>query len=289
MFLWRHRVSTFQTLRARFFPSVKNETAYERLRRLRSGRYIQTVFLNGTNNLVWTLDKRGFEYLIERHLPQVSWKGFKPQSPYHDLLVMSALLGDWLNDVPQKATIVTEAEIRSIESEFLPERLREKAEHFPDGIWAFQKGSGHSGVALEVEITVKKFDRYLTTCSFYTSELFFDHVVWIVANSHHASLIHQASRKYGIPREGLNLFIGRQDFESKLWDARFLNQSMRDVTLAEFLGSKVGAEKSVGLPVSGTATTTQDSVKGERPPFLDFRINIERLKRYNQNPRPEIS
>ena len=276
LFIWKYRISTFQTLRTVFFAQAKPSTAYDRLCCLRSGVYIRSAYLNGTHDLVWMLDKRGFEFLAERILPELTAKTYKPQSGYHDLLVMSALLGEWLLVQPSGVGLISEVQLRTTDVQGIPAALKKDPGHYPDGIWMSSTGKERKGIGLEVEISGKTVDRYVQTCSFYTSQLFFDHVIWIVMDSGHAKQILDASEKYGIPRDGVHLFIGKRDFEKRIWQSHFLNQSMRHLSLSEFLNSKLASSNihrhPVSYPVQGSMKGLQSLDESQSHPFLNFRI-----------------
>jgi hypothetical protein len=276
LFIWKYRVSTFQTLRTVFFIQAKPSTAYDRLCCLRSGLYIRSDYLNGTHDLVWMLDKRGFEFLAERILPELTAKTYKPQSGYHDLLVMSALLGEWLLVQPSGVDLISEVQLRTTDVQGIPSALKKDPGHYPDGIWMSTAGKKRTGIGLEVEISGKTVDRYVQTCSFYTSQLFFDHVVWIVMDSGHAKKILDASEKYGIPRDGVHLFIGQRDFEKRIWQSQFLNQSMRHISLSQFLNSKLASSNlykhPVEYPVQGSTKGLPSLDEALPHSFLNFRI-----------------
>ncbi len=280
MFLWRHRIATFLALKTIFYPDVSNQQAYFNLRRLRRGQYLRVDRLDGTKNITWRLDLRGFQYLAANHLPELRTKGFRPQSPYHDLFVAGVLLGRWAVHRPKCVKIITEQELNSLELSFLPQELRKERERQPDGLWIFQTGKVQMAVALEVELSGKSDARYDQICSFYASQTFFEHVLWIVKDKSLAQRILDASRRHGIPREGVHLFILLGDFEKLGWDSKFQNKSLENVTLDAFLNHKAGSI----LPVGGHPRLTSESplnhpeiTNGEASPFLDFRVSLENL------------
>ncbi len=289
-FLWRHRISTFQTLKDIFFPSNGNRTAYDRLCKLRRGGHVHSMNLNGTNDLVWGLGKRGLEYLEDRALPELKIRSYKPQSKYHDLLVTAVLLGQWMRDVPRGAKIVSEQELRVTEVVEIPYAIRRKMDHFPDGLWIFTNTNGQHGIALEVETSRKTIDRYVEVSTFYGSHLFFDHVIWIVPSPTLAQTILDASRKYGMPREGQHLFIEQADFEKRLWNSQFLNMDLRHQSLAKFLASRIGSALTATaktLPDLVSTTHQQGINNLQASPLLNCRISLSKSAPYQNRSQPE--
>ena len=289
-FLWRHRICTFQTLKDIFFPLNGSRTTYDRLCKLRRGGHVQTMNLNGTNDLVWGLGKRGLEYLEDRVLPELKARSYKPQSKYHDLLVTAVLLGQWMGSVPRGVKIVSEQELRVTEVLEIPYAIRRKMDHFPDGIWIFTNSSESRGVALEVGTPGKTIERYIEVSSFYASHLFFEHVVWIVPRPTLAQTILDASRKYGMPREGQHLFIEQADFEARLWNSQFLNMDRREQSLADFLMSRLNSGSRGGvktLPDLVSTAYQQDINTSKSSPLLNFRVSLGRSAAYEKRSKPE--
>jgi hypothetical protein len=286
-FLWRHRIATFDAIKAKFFSQVSNQQAYYILRRLRRGQYVRVEKLNGTKNTVWVLDRRGFLYLSDNgQLPDLKTRGFRPQSKYHDLLAAAALTGDWMVKMPSGVSIVTEQEMLALHLSCLPREIRKEREHQPDGLWIFQSGKDCSAIALEIESSAKTNERYEQICSFYVSQVFFDHVVWIVTNKTLAERILETSQRHGMPRMGLHLFILQQNFEKLGWDSQFENKSLGDVSLANFLSSKAGVRiKTSNHPrITGASPSNPPVVlQPHRSPFLNFRVSLENLSILRSN------
>lgn len=238
MFLWKHRVATFEALRTLFYSDLLPEQAYYKLKRLRLGEYIEVQKLEGTQNSVWILGLRGYRYLVGNCLPELKSKTYKPQSPYHDLLAASALIGRWKLTPPENVSVVTEQELLTTDLCSLPKDFRNDPGYRPDGLWVFNQGKESFAIALEVELSGKSSERYERICVYYTCQHFLKHIVWIVENKTLARRILAGSRRYGIPREGIHLFIEKEDFIKHEWDAKIVNESMKGKTLFELLSSE---------------------------------------------------
>ncbi len=132
LFLWRHRLATFQALKTIFYPSLSNRQAYDRLKRLLKGQYILANKIDGGINKVWQLDQRGFKYLKNILMIETKSKNYKPQSEYHDLVVMAAILGDWALKTPNNVTIVTEKELMENEIDAIPQTIFQDTYRRPD-------------------------------------------------------------------------------------------------------------------------------------------------------------
>lgn len=241
-FLWRHRIATFKALKTIFYPEMSAQQAYYQLRRLRRGQFVKVDMIDGTKKTTWRLDLRGFQYLTANSLPALKTKGFRTYSPYHDLVVASALLGGWVNKCPSNVKIVTEQEMNALDLAFLPTEIRKEREHQADGIWIFQTGKERKAIALEVELSAKTDERYEQTCSFYASQLFFENVIWVVSDRTLAQRILDASQRHGVPREGLHLFVLQKNFERLGWNSKFENKSLEHIALGTFLSRRAGSK-----------------------------------------------
>lgn len=290
IFLWKHRIATFEALRTFFYPDLCKKKAHRRLLRLKQGEFVKSDKMDGTRRLVWYLDTRGFKYLVANFLPELKAKTYRPQSPYHDLMVAGALLGPWKLSPPESVKIITEQELVTTEQEALPYELRKKMEHRPDGLWVMGAGNEKMAVALEVELSGKSSDRYEQICSFYTGNLFFKHVVWIVADKTLGRRIFHSSRKSGIPREDLHLFIEQKDFMERGWDCTILNESMNGISLANLLNTESGVKIRSQLESRRThdgPSTDQRPNNASCNPFLIFPVSSTILKGLRSHSRPK--
>lgn len=291
-FLWRHRVATFRGIKAVFYQKQSNEQAYYHLRRLKLGQYVKVEYIDGTKKKVWSLDKRGFKFLVSEVLPELKTKTYKPQQAYHDLMVGAALLGYWATNLPSDVKTLSEQEMVSFDPVDLPMELRRERKHQSDGVWIFESGKQSKGIALEVELSGKSSERYEQICSFYTSNLFFEHIVWIVESRSLAIKILECSRRFGIPREGIHLFVLQRDFETLGWDSCFLNESMKTQTLAmklqEMAGRKFKEMNQPSISVE-SASNPLGLPEDTKNPFLDFSFSLENLRALRKSRNSKVS
>jgi hypothetical protein len=284
-FLWRHRVATFQTLAQLFYPTTGNETVYNRLRRIREGDFIQTGFNERNGKTVWCLGERGYRFLESVRLPELKSKGYRPNSCYHDLYAMAALLGDWYKAIPDGVDVVTEQELLTTELSCVPPKIQEAFKHRPDGLWVKTRSNEPSAIALEMETTGKSEARYDEICSFYGSFNFIETVVWIVPDRALAKKIQKSALACAMPKDGSHIFILLEDFESKLWAAKFLNSSMSEKSLSEFLSSsfempyRSAIGNGIETPIEGCRSGPRRPINS---PLLDFSLSINRFTTYRQ-------
>lgn len=273
-FLWSHRLATVNALLTLFYQDRTERAGYDRLHRLRQGGFIESIKLSGTNNRVWTLSKRGFEYLQDRVLPEVKAKSYRPQSAYHDLLVSATLQGDWMTSVPKNVRIVTEQELRLLEVEEIPNHVMKNLKHFPDGFWIFKCGQDSKAIALEVELNEKSADRYTDITTSYYGQLFCAHVIWVVGSESLAKKIYNIANDLGSARPSLHLFVEARGLESGLWKAKLLNRNLRQKSLGEFL-CEMAQQKSSNVtkyPPELISKSYQNAVETNvQSPLLRFR------------------
>lgn len=284
-FLWRHRVATFQTLRNLFYPETGNETAYNRLRRIRDADFIQTGCNEKNGKTIWCLGDRGFRYLESIRLPELKSKGYRPNSCYHDLYVMAALLGEWYKILPEGIAIVTDQELLTTELSCIPPKIQEAFKHRPDGMWVKTHGKEPSAISLEMEITCKSEARYDEICSFYGSFNFIENVIWIVPDRALAKKIQKSALACAMPKDGQHIFVLLEDFESKSWAAKILNSSMSDKSLSDFLYNSFKSPyrsvigKAIETPIEHCRSGNRGPINS---PLLDFSLSIDRFTTYKK-------
>lgn len=277
LFLWKYRLATFQAIKARFFASGSSRRAYDRIRKLQSGEFVVQEKITGTRNRVWCLGKRGFNYLSGNVLPDLKTNRFRPHQQYHDLIASSALLGEWLVRIPPKVKIVSEQQLKSMELPELSKMFPTDMEHHPDGIWLFASGKEKTAVALEVELSAKSSKRYEQVCAFYSSNTAFENVIWIVKSPEHGNQILEASRRHGIPREGIHLFVTLDQFKAHIWQSPIRNNTLRGFTMGKVLQTLATGNKlsHSGLGVNVGSTGGQIEVKKTTTsPLLDFNFKL---------------
>jgi hypothetical protein len=274
-FLWKFRLATFKTLQMRFFKNDSAKRTYDRLRKLEGAEFIKLDTISGKPLRIWRLEKRGFDFLEEHSLPELKAKRFRPHRCYHDLLASAALVGDWLHQVPPTVKIVSEQEIKSLEIPELSAVFPEKMDHDPDGIWFFP--ATKKAVALEIELSAKSSKKYEQTCAFYSSSSAFDYVVWIVRSPAHGNQILESSRRYGIPREGVHLFVTLDQFKAELWQSHFRNGQFRGISMAQFLSSVATSGKVSRFEQGITPASSSghlEITQTHQSPLLDFSFSL---------------
>ena len=285
LFLWKFRLATFETLRRIAFPSLSAKSAYDRLRKLRSGGFVSVVKIEGRADRVWRLEKRGMDYLTHHVLPELKANRFKPHYNYHDLLASAALIGEWFCGTPRGVRIISEQEMKTVEIAELTRNFPQGMDHHPDGIWILNSGEETKRLALEVELSAKSSKRYQEVGVFYASDTFFDHVVWIIRSKDHGNQILTATRKFGIPRDGVHLFVLLEDFKENLWQSKIRNGDFNGKSLASFFGLMLQRDfinsREPGI-ISGSPSGHQSVIREHPSPLLDFRFNLG-VKRSSEN------
>src|SRR5439155_660448 len=130
---------------------------------------------------VWTLSKNGFD-AIRWTLPEkLKEEGFASEHIKHDLLVLSAHLGDWILGLPNNVQLVTEQVLRRVLDDQLPNCISVSG-HRPDGYWIIQTTDPKNPrvIALEVERSTKKPDDYRLAGDFYAERKEIESIIWII-------------------------------------------------------------------------------------------------------------
>jgi hypothetical protein len=282
LFLWRHRLATFQALKKIFYPTLSNRQAYDKLKRLIKGKYIMINKIDGAQERVWQLDKRGFNYLKYELMIEMKSKTYKPQSGYHDLMAMAALLGNWAVQPPREVKIVTELELMETEVDDLPQTVLENTNRRPDGLWLYQNNQNPFAIALEVELSRKATIEYEQICNYYGKNLFIKHVIWIVDSQALAARIHSVASKYGNPRPGLHCFVLKSDFEKRLWQAEFVNTSLKGVSIHNFLNQQMqnNTFKTQRSIQQTPQTNLGETILAKCNYLLNFDLSLDKTEAY---------
>lgn len=280
--LWKFRLATFKTVQQVIFHEESPKVVYDRLRKLKRGQFITIEKMPGTALRVICLEKLGFNYLAYNVLPELKSKRYRPHSHHHDLLASAGLIGDWTSGPPTGVRLISEQELKSVDISELSKSYPQGLEHHPDGIWVFTYGKEKEAVALEVELTAKSSLRYEQICTFYGSDPFFRNVIWIIKSTAHGNQILQASKKYGVVRQGVHLFILRKDFESLLWRSPIKNSLFKGMPLACLMhalaaGNSICLEKNSVIQASPQHPL--DVISDRIAPLLDFSFNLEKPRR----------
>jgi|GEM_PF-671148 len=283
-FLWRHRVSTFKTLKTLFFPNTGTETCYNRLRKLKKAGYVRLAYCERSGRTLWCLGERGFWHLEAVRLPELKTKSYRPNNIYHDWINMAALRGDWNERNPGGIAIVTDQELTATEVPWFPIGIQADIKHRPDGFWMKLNASEPTAIALEVEINGKSQARYEEICSAYNSIHFVDHVIWIVPDRGLSKKIQAAAEACVNSRTDFHLFVLLEDFEAGLWQAQILNGTGRK-SMSQFLSSyfRMSDRIGIGTPIEKPVEDGQQSVRGPtKSPLLDSSLSIERFSGYKK-------
>ena len=272
-FLWRHRAVTFLTLYEIFYNKIKMLTCYTRLDKLRRQGFITTRGEDGSTRRYWCLERRGMAYLAQ-NMETLKTLGFKPQSLYHDHLASSILLGDWYRELPAGVHVVTEQDLISRDLPKVAPGFQDGTERRPDGLWSFKVGPVMKFVALELELHAKPDQLYSEIVRYYDNNFGVEKVIWVVSGEKLMHRIHQISLAHATLKKSDHLFLSANDVKKSLWQAIFKNDSLKGVSLAEFLTSFL---TNPGKPPTSTpkSTPTNTAQVAEKPLAPSVLLNFD--------------
>jgi len=237
-FLWKHRVASFRTLYRMFYRDSGVRTAYNRLYRFRKNGFLDVKIVDGTFCRYWTLDRRGLAFFKQENDLDLQPIGCRPQSYKHDHLASAILLGEWYLQKPPELRLITEQEILASEESILG--FSKTDSRRPDGLWQFNCGPTKNTVALEVEFNAKTESEYENIVRAYDNIYAINKIVWVVRGQSLIEKIHRLAVKGSTFKASDHLFLSLEDVQKRLWDAKFKNKSMLDVSLSQFLNSFLG-------------------------------------------------
>jgi len=217
-FLWQWKIATTATIAKIFFPETSIEACYRRLKRLEKGRFIQIRTWKGATGFVWSLDEEGFG-IVSRRFPNGSESGYLSECPIHDLVVLSAHLGDWAHQIPEGWQLCTEQQMRRIPKEFQPEWVPKSKIHRPDGFWYYRNGSGSRLVALEVELSRKSAAEYESTARYYQLDTKVSQVIWVTGPAVNPENIQKRIHKIIGIRSNPHSFVKLDDLIFRHWQS----------------------------------------------------------------------
>lgn len=183
----------------------------------------------------WTLTNLGYE-AIEDLLPPLKEKGFKSESPIHDLYTNAIQLADYNFLIQNKIKVYTEQELRRIDLASYPTIIPRTDRHRPDGYWVLNSENKTELISIELELSQKSNDSYESTGDFYSDYEQIKQILWIV------------SRKGMIPGMKANLnkshnsnglchnFILLTDFFKNGWQTKILDGISAGKTVYQLLG-----------------------------------------------------
>jgi hypothetical protein len=282
-FLWHHRVAAFRTLYKLFYHEAKPRTCYNRLYKYRRYGFLAVDSDDGNHGRYWTLDKRGLAFFAKENGLDLQPIGSRPQSFKHDHLSSAILLGEWYLQRPYGAKIITEQDILSSSSDiagFLKTDSRR-----PDGLWQFDIGPAKKYLALEVELHAKSETDYIEIIKSYDNYYAIDKIVWIVRGHGLMEKIHKLSVQHSTFKSSDHLFLSLDEILKDLWQAKFKNKTMLDITLAEYLTSYLVNSpsppmKSIGnSPGKSYQTGSKQFIKDD---LLDLSISLQKSDTYDK-------
>lgn len=234
-FLWRHRAATFRTLYTLFYKNIKMRTCYNRLDKFRKHGFILTRGADGNQNRYWGLDRRGMAYLARTKGDIYKTMGFAPQSLAHDHFVSCVLLGDWFAKLPRGVIMITEQELLSLDLSSVAPGLQNDKGRRPDGLWRFDVGKEKKFVALEVELHTKNDGDYVEIIKSYDNYYGIHKIIWVVEGPSLIRRIFDLAHKHSTLKPYDHLFLLASEVRKELWQAKFKNEELRNMTLAEYL------------------------------------------------------
>lgn len=256
LFLWRWKMATTTAIAKRFFLSTDVTVTYNRLHQLKSRGYLRYQAISqGADGFAWTLTKRGFE-AIQSHLPALMSDTFQSETPAHDFFVSAVHLGEWLKHAPPDVEFATEQELRSVVA---PSWVPRNEMHRPDGYWRVPYKGRKVAIALEVELTLKRKDRYALTATFYRDEPSIERVVWIVRTQGMAKSISTALHRQAPENSPRHNFIIEHDIRTLGWGALIRCGRETGATLAALLGCPM--EKGMDRPWTSMTQALLDTRK----------------------------
>lgn len=235
-FLWRWKVSTTAALTKAFFKNIAPVSAYKRIWELERDGYIIARPNDRHGQFIWTLTHKGFD-VIRPMLPELKEEGYQSENLGHDLVVTALHLGNYLNGVPKDVGVFSEQELRRFHIDFYPEWVPTSNPHRPDGYWSVPTGQPRAIIAIEVELSWKKFVQYEVIADFYASEPKIARVLWLTARPSMTASLHRKIVK-ALGHKAMNHdFVSYPSFQQNGWLAPVELGPEKGKTIAEILGN----------------------------------------------------
>ena len=124
--------------------------------------------------------------------------------------------------------MASEQQLRCIHPDVLPDWIPRSRLHRPDGYWLIPDESSGRLVALEVELSQKRYEQYEVTRNFYNRENSISGVLWVVGVKSLASKILVRFQESGFRFRNIHSFVALDDFLNHGWDSEI------------FLGARTG-------------------------------------------------
>ena len=287
-FLWRHRVATFRTLHTLFYKNIKMRTCYTRLDKLRRQGFILTRGVDGSQNRYWGLDRRGMAYLVQTNGEIFKTMGFVPQSLNHDHLVSSILLGDWFMKPPRGVTLITEQELLSLDLSGVAPGLQNDKGRRPDGLWRFEIGPEKKFVALEVELHAKNDGDYVEIIKSYDNHYGIQKIIWVAEGPNLIKRIFSLVHAHSTLKPHDHLFLLASEVKKELWQVKFKNDQLREVTLAKYLSGFLTHPETAPTSSLSNTLTSSSKIHQECYPknvLLNFASCFVKSDTYQKTPK----
>lgn len=234
LFIWRWKVCSSAAIGHRFFSGYAPKTIYNRLRILNQAGYIETASDHHEVRDLWTLTKKGFQ-IISSLLPPLREEGFKSEHIYHDFIVSSVHLGEWLCETPPGVELFSEQQLRRYDFEFFPSWVPQLTLHRPDGYWHFRSEKGETTIALEIELTAKRSSDYQEVANFYRHSEDLNRVIWVVPTESALLRIQKEFRSENLPKGSMHNFMLLQPYLKMGWQTSLASGPDAGNTLAMLL------------------------------------------------------
>ncbi len=255
LFLWKWKIATFKTLAHVFFGNASLPVAYHRLNKLRHAGFLRQRLDESGRNRVWTLDRKGFEALVNR-LPELEEYGYGCENVEHDLLVNALHMGDWACGCPKGVQIFTEQQLRRLKPEMYPAWVPQTKNHRPDGYWHIANGNHSLTIAIEVELSAKSKDRYESVAKFYDHYDSIDRILWLVPTPQMAKKILATTSGTNFYRTNIHNFLNLEDFLNNHWHASIFLGPNKGATVSELLSQNLMqtlVQTSSKTPINSTS------------------------------------
>lgn len=250
-FIWKWKMANTMTLKTVIVPLNSFWKFYKKLRRLLKEGYISETSDQLLQMSVWTLTKKGFNYL-HGGSEALSQKRFKPQSVAHDYWALNFHLGDFVFGASENVQLISEQELSSSVPESLPNWVPYARDHIPDGYTFIEYDKKKTLMAFETEINAKSSARYEEMIRFLDAHDQIDYVFWLCMDDQIIERITQQIVSIPRQKKSKHNFIRFADFQKMGWDAPILWGSKAKSSISEVMG-----QYGVNIPVNKGAKPGQ--------------------------------
>jgi hypothetical protein len=266
LFIWNWKVVTTSAIHKRFFNNLLPRSAYARLKALEEGGFIVSKRTDRSGLNYWTLGKRGFK-LARTYLPELRSEGYLSPAPEHDLIVSAVMLGDWINNGPANASLVSEQQLRNYHPDLLPDWFSDFG-RISDGFWRIRK-EGHPPltVAVEVELSQQSRTHYHDLAHRYGYTHWIDRVVWVASTETHARSLNRYLSEVSQYRDtNIHNILTLNEFKKLGWRAPLKYGSETGKTISDLLGCKTDGKALENGPKVDLPTEWRSLIDGRKCP-----------------------